>query len=517
MEDLEMKTGDLPAVRIGMIQEAEQITFKCTSDFKAKTLDGETLFVGEKDREYKATVANSAPAQIDYCVRMAIVAEKDEAEKLQRELQSKNIDSVLWHPGIVLELGDTTIDNREYWVVSKGYASKNEAEKFAQDYQHIGQTLVVKEIVEEAQGEIALEGNKITEALRIEPQQDEAFLFLKDVTVGIEFHWQHKRTQKLPGVLEIDINHQGKLAAINELDIETYLVSVNSSEMTFENPIELLKAQTIAARSTILATMGKHHYEEKFHLCSDDHCQCYHGVENISDASVEAARLTCGENLLYHDRVCDARYAKICGGVMEGFNYVWDDREIPYLVPGTDGKEELDYPLDNGEKVKEYIDSHPDVFCNTEKYKITSSLPYNTTELFRWKVSYDKKELENIIREKLRDDIGELIDLIPGERGASGRLVYLDIVGSKKNVRIGKELAIRRALSKSHLYSACFYITRDLNQTGKIETFHLHGAGWGHGVGLCQVGATVMAQLGYNYKEILSHYYKESSLKKLYS
>lgn len=512
-----MENNSLPVVRIGMIQSAKTITFKCTSSFEARTLNGETLFTGESDRQYTATLKRSTMAEIKYCVRVAIAEDKDEAKKIQKELKSHHIKSTLWYPGVVLTIKEQTIDNREHWVVTEPFADKASAQRFAQNYVHFGQADVVNQIVKGSSGEVELDGNVFENGVRILAQDEEAVVFLSDVPVGIEFHWQHTRTQKLPGVLEIDINNQGALVAINELDIETYLVSVNSSEMTFENPIELLKAQTIAARSTILATMGKHHYDEKFHLCSDDHCQCYHGIENISEASVKAAELSRGENVFYKNRVCDARYSKICGGVMEGFNYVWDDREIPYLIPGIDGKAKLEYPLNTEEKAKRYIDDQPDVFCNTNKYKIESALPYNTTELFRWRVSFEKSELEAIIKEKLKDDIGELIDLIPGDRGPSGRLIYLDIVGSKKNVRIGKELQIRRTLSKSHLYSACFYIRRDLNQTGKIEKFYFHGAGWGHGVGMCQVGATVMAQLGYTYKEILSHYYKNSTLKKLYA
>jgi len=280
--------------------------------------------------------------------------------------------------------------------------------------------------------------------------------------------------------------------------------------------MELLKAQTIAARSTILATMGKHHYDEKFHLCSDDHCQCYHGVANISELSQAAAFETEGVNLLHDGRVCDARYAKICGGIMEDYEHIWDNREVPYLIPGVDGQAKLVYPLDDEEKTIAYINSSPDVWCNTQKYAIPSSLPYNTRELFRWKVSYPRKELGELISRRLDLDFGELVDLITGDRAPGGRLIFMDIVGSKRTVRVGKELVIRRALSESHLYSACFYIERELDEIGKVAQFHLIGAGWGHGVGLCQVGATVMAQQGFDYKSILAHYYKHSKLVKLY-
>jgi SpoIID/LytB domain protein len=417
---------------------------------------------------------------------------------------------------VVLDLGDRTLDNREYWIVTTPFETLKAAKDYAQNYDPPGQAMVVNDVITPSQGELSFEDRTVSRGVRIIPKDPDAFMYLHDVTVGIEFHWQHKRTQKIPGVLEVRINNEGALVGINELNIESYLISVNSSEMTSENPPELLNAQTVAARSTILATMGKHHYDASFHLCSDDHCQCYHGFERISEASETAARSTQGENVTYDGAVCDARYSKICGGVIEDYRYVWDDRHVPYLVADVDGKESIDIPLDTEEKARAHIDGDPDVYCNTHRYNIDSALPYDTTELFHWLVEYSRDELQALLVRKLDQDFGELIDLIPGERAPSGRLIYLDIVGSKKTLRVGKELAIRRALSESHLYSSCFYIDRDLDDSGTIHKFHLHGAGWGHGVGLCQVGATVMAQLGFDYKQILTHYYKGVAIERLY-
>ncbi|MBN1543481.1 SpoIID/LytB domain-containing protein [candidate division KSB1 bacterium] len=504
-----------PRVRIGMIQSADSISFRCSHPFQATDLGGQVLFAGQADKIHTFEILDAVPAKIDFAVRLAIAESRADAERIQRNLTEKSIATELWNPGIVLEIEETKVDNREFWIVTEPFSSRVMADAFTRAYELAGEAVVVNKIIESASGRVRIGDYAVPGGIRIEPQ-DEGHIFLQDVTVGIEFHWQHKRTQELPGVLEIGINNNGKLLAINELDIETYLISVNSSEMTAENPIELLKAQTVAARSTILATMGKHHYDSSFHLCSDDHCQCYHGIANISNASQKAADATCGETLFFNGRVCDARYAKICGGVMENYESVWDHRRVPYLVEGVDGKEKIELPVNSEEAAKALIDASPDVFCNTQKYRITSPLPYDSTELFRWTVTYTRAELQELLENKLEEDFGELVDLIPGERGASGRLINLDIIGSKKSIRIGKELAIRRALSKSHLYSACFYIERELEENGMVRAFHLHGAGWGHGVGLCQVGATVMAQLGYEYREILAHYYKRSELLKAY-
>ncbi|HOT95971.1 MAG TPA: SpoIID/LytB domain-containing protein [bacterium] len=506
----------VPQVRIGMIQSAETIRFQCESAFDVLDLQGNRMAHGKANTPCEAVIQFSEAAGVRYRVRLAIALTEEEAEKRRRKFKSRGIATTLWRPGVVLTLHGFTMDNREYWIVTEAFADEAAAKQFALEYEPVGEAVVVKEIVRKPSGTLQLMNQPFVDGCRIVPADPKARIQLFDVTVGIEFHWQHQRTQVLPGILEIGFNNAGRLLAVNELDIETYLISVNSSEMTRDNPVELLKAQTIAARSTILATMGKHHYDEKFHLCSDDHCQCYHGVANISEFSRAAAVETEGVTLLHEGRVCDARYAKICGGIMEDYAHIWDERDVPYLVPGVDGREKLSFPLADEEQTRAYIDSSPDVWCNTQKYAILSSLPYNTRDLFRWKVSYPRRELSELISRRLRIQFGELVDLVPGDRAPGGRLIFLDIVGSERTVRIGKELVIRRALSESHLYSACFYIERDRNASGQVERFHLIGAGWGHGVGLCQVGATVMAQQGYDHAAILAHYYKHSQLVKLY-
>jgi len=506
----------IPQVRIGMIQSAETIRFQCAAAFSLLDLQGRRITGGKAGTAYEAVIVRAESASLRFRVRLAIALTEEEARLQQEKLAARAIPTSLWHPGIVLELADFIMDNREYWIVTEPFADEAAAKSFAGGYEPVGEAVVVKEIVRKAAGTLKLMDHSFTDACRVVPDDPEAHIHLLDVTVGIEFHWQHTRTQLLPGILEICFNNAGRLQAINELDVETYLISVNSSEMTKENPIELLKAQTIAARSTILATMGKHHYDEKFHLCSDDHCQCYHGVANISEHSRSAAHDTEGVNLIHAGKVCDARYAKICGGIMEDYAHIWDNREVPYLVTGVDGREKLDYPLSGEEQVIAYINSSPDVWCNTQRHEIPSSLPYNTRDLFRWRVSYPRLELGELISRRLGITFGDLVDLIPGDRAPGGRLIHLDVVGSERTVRIGKELVIRRALSESHLYSACFYIERDRDQAGRVTDFHFIGAGWGHGVGLCQVGATVMAQQGYDHQAILTHYYKNSRLAKLY-
>jgi len=265
--------------------------------------------------------------------------------------------------------------------------------------------------------------------------------------------------------------------------------------------------------------MGKHHYDTDFHLCSDDHCQCYHGAIKEQESSRQAVMNTLGEVIMFGDEVCDARYSKICGGIIESYDNVWDNREVPYLKAGVDTKGKIDFPADSEKKARELIDSDLDVFCNTNKYKLPPKLAelYSTENLFRWTVTYSREKIEELLLKKMNIKLVELKDIVPVSRGASGRLIYVDFVGTDRTVRVGKELKIRRVLSDSHLYSSCFYVEKVMTHDGShVKDFILKGAGWGHGVGLCQVGATVMALQNYSYQDILKHYFQNIEIVKLY-
>ncbi|OQX95041.1 hypothetical protein B6I21_07525, partial [candidate division KSB1 bacterium 4572_119] len=245
---------------------------------------------------------------------------------------------------------------------------------------------------------------------------------------------------------------------------------------------------------------------------------CYHGKKREQSISRHAVENTWGEVIKHEEEICDARYSKICGGIIEAYQNVWENRPIPYMQSAIDSDKPLEYPADTEEKAKKLIDTDLDCYCNTNLYPLPKNLAnlYSTENLFRWTVTYERAELEQLIKEKTGEDIGELMDIVPLERGDSGRLIYINLVGSKKTLKIGKELEIRRVLSKSHLYSSCFYVEKEKNSDGKIAKFILKGAGWGHGVGLCQVGATVMAMKEIPYEDILKHYYQGIKLVKLY-
>jgi stage II sporulation protein D len=370
---------------------------------------------------------------------------------------------------------------------------------------------------------------------------------LHAVTIGVAFHWQRNEDQTFRGRLKFIIENT-RVTAVNILSVEDYLLSVISSEMSATSSAELLKAHAVISRSWLLAQMEKtarlkagegkyttsivtdteitRWYDREDHsnfdVCADDHCQRYQGITRASTQIVgQAVRETSGEVLIYDGMICDARYSKCCGGITELFENAWEPVSHPYLQSITDSKQlpaGFNTDLTQETNAVRWINGVPDAFCNTNDKKTLSQVLNNydqeTNDFFRWKVAYSQKELSALVREKTGTDFGTITDLEPVARGASGRIVRLRITGDRKTMIIGKELEIRKALSKTHLYSSAFVVEKRIEEGG--TNFTLHGAGWGHGVGLCQIGAAVMGALGCSYRDILMHYFINANLKKIY-
>ncbi len=380
------------------------------------------------------------------------------------------------------------------------------------------------------------------------PQQTTSSFFeLQDVTIGINFHWERKEVQRFKGELKI-IVEDDKLTAINIISIEDYLTSVISSEMSVTASLELLKAHAVISRSWLLNKLRvengelrvtvqpdnaahsqlikwyDHEAHKNFDVCADDHCQRYQGITRTSTSrAIEAVSATRGEALMYEGKICDARFSKCCGGAFEEFQNCWENVRHPYLIGQRDSQTTNKLPdLTIEAEADKWIRTSPVAFCNTQDKKILSQVLNNydqeTADFYRWKVSYSQEELSELIHKRSGIDFGKIIDLIPVERGTSGRLVRLKIVGTLRTLTIGKELEIRRTLSNSHLYSSAFVVDKEYKEEEqKIPSrFILTGAGWGHGVGLCQIGAAVMGEQGYKYEEILSHYYPGSMIERQY-
>lgn len=390
--------------------------------------------------------------------------------------------------------------------------------------------------------------DRMYDELRFEPVDALSGSFeIRNVTIGINFHWERKEHQRFQGAFHVIVEND-KLTGINVIGVEDYLISVISSEMSATASLELLKAHAVISRSWLLAQMEKNKtladkqdtyttctqtdeelikwYDREDHLhfdvCADDHCQRYQGITRASTETVrEAVAATRGQLLMYDGKICDARFSKCCGGVFEKFRSCWEEVEHPYLAKQRDSKTATELPdLTVEAEADRWIRTSPESFCNTADAKILSQVlnhyDQETTQFYRWTVTYGQDELAALICERSGIDFGRIIDLIPVERGTSGRLIKLKIVGSKRTLTIGKELEIRRTLSTSHLYSSAFVIDKADISDGIPGRFTLTGAGWGHGVGLCQIGAAVMGERQYPYDEILLHYYIEASIEKAY-
>uniref|UniRef100_UPI00402844E9 DUF4922 domain-containing protein n=1 Tax=Prevotella sp. TaxID=59823 RepID=UPI00402844E9 len=422
-----------------------------------------------------------------------------------------------------------------------------------------GETVIGEQVVEFSEGGVLWNGNQYSK-LTFHPQSADASFSLSDVTIGVNFHWERKETQTFLGTLRFVVEAD-KICAINELPVEKYLESVISSEMSATSSLELLKAHAVISRSWLLAQMKKRRevaasgnnffsfvkkddmlirwYDREDHtifdVCADDHCQRYQGITKETSPHVaEAIRQTLGQVLLDGEDICDARFSKCCGGETEEFQYCWEDTPKSYLTAVRDlvlgvKNEEQEYSsrftlhssLQDEATAERWIRSNPPAFCNTTDKKILSQVlndyDQETADFYRWKVTYSQEKIQQLFEEKLKMNFGAILDMKAVERGKSGRISKLQIIGTEKTFTIGKELEIRRALSDTHLYSSAFVVDKyDKDEQGVPQRFEIIGAGWGHGVGLCQIGAAVMGEQGYDYNDILLHYYQGAEIKQLY-
>ena len=377
--------------------------------------------------------------------------------------------------------------------------------------------------------------------LRLTPvSESECFFTLCDVTIGVEFHWQRKEAQSFRGGIEF-YAADGAVTVINNINAEEYLKSVISSEMNAHASLELLKAHAVISRSWLIAQISKKGTDAKnggkgmradgneivkwydrddhdlFDVCADDHCQRYQGITKAYIPTVKrAVEETRGEVLVSDGEICDARFSKCCGGATEEFGYCWEDKDVEYLKGVRDSADEAPLPdLTTECEAENWIAAEPEAFCNTSDgeilRQILNDFDMETNDFYRWQVRYSQQELSDIVRERSGIDFGTIESLTPLERGVSGRISRLRIDGSKRSMIIGKELEIRKTLSQSHLYSSAFTVKRENGD------FVIYGAGWGHGVGLCQIGAAVMGSKGYGYREILAHYYKGARVEAAYN
>ena len=504
-------------------------------------LDMSGLIITPREEDFRKLTEEKATALLQECgvseEKMNAIITKLKASK---EAESASVGtSTLYNNG---KQPDVTVGivsaQKIHFSLNKPYLAK-------------GEEVIGEQEVEFSEGGVLWNGNLYSK-LTFHPQSADASFSLSDVTIGVNFHWERKETQTFLGTLRFVVESD-KIVAINELPVEKYLESVISSEMSATSSLELLKAHAVISRSWLLAQMKKRRevaesgnnffsfvkkedtlirwYDREDHtlfdVCADDHCQRYQGITKETSPHVaEAIRQTKGQVLLdgENEEICDARFSKCCGGVSEEFQYCWENTPKSYLTAVRDlalGVKATLPDLTNEQEAEKWIRSNPPAFCNTQDKKVLSQVlndyDQETADFYRWKVTLTQEKLQQLFADKLKMDFGKILDLKAVERGKSGRISKLQIVGTEKTFTIGKELEIRRALSDSHLYSSAFVVDKyDKDELGVPQRFELVGAGWGHGVGLCQIGAAVMGEEGYSYDDILLHYYQGAEIKKLY-
>ena len=398
-------------------------------------------------------------------------------------------------------------------------------------------------VVESPAGTFAVQGE-----LSFDPADQQSSFVIRDVPIGVQFHWHQRQDQRFGGALALQMT-EGTLTAVNHIPLELYLKSVISSEMSATGSISMLKAHAVTSRSWLLAQLarsgrlksGAGHesgwidnpserlrwYDREDHrhfdVCADDHCQRYQGLTASSPGTVEqAVNGTRGLVLTSNGAVCDARFSKACGGITEAFENVWEPAPQPYLVPVRDcgGSGEPFPNLRDEQEAGAWIRSKPVSYCDATDPgtvgQVLVSYDRATVDFYRWRVEYGQDELASIVERKTGLEFGAIRSLTPVERGPSGRLIRLRIVGTKRTWVVGKELEIRRTLSATHLYSAAFIVESVGGVHGIPDRFILSGAGWGHGVGLCQIGAAVMGERGYSFEQILGHYFRGAEITRLY-
>ena len=507
-------------------------------------LDMSGLIITPREEDFRKLTEESATGILQEC---GVSKEKMESIitklKASTETTSRHSDAILYNHGKQPEVTVGIVSGQKiHFSLNKPYLAK-------------GETVIGEQVVEFSEGGVLWNGNQYSK-LTFHPQSQDASFSLSDVTIGVNFHWERKETQTFLGTLRFVVEAD-KICAINELPVEKYLESVISSEMSATSSLELLKAHAVISRSWLLAQMKKRRdvaesgnnffsfvkkddmlirwYDREDHtifdVCADDHCQRYQGITKETSPHVaEAIRQTKGQVLLDGDEICDARFSKCCGGVTEEFQYCWENTPKNYLTSvrdlvlgikeKTSSQENLP-DLTNEQEAEKWIRSNPSAFCNTTDSKVLSQVlndyDQETADFYRWKVTLTQEKLQRLIDEKLKMNLGFILDMKAVERGKSGRISKLQIIGTEKTFTIGKELEIRRTLSDSHLYSSAFVVDKyDMDEQGVPGRFELIGAGWGHGVGLCQIGAAVMGEKGFKYDDILLHYYQGADIKQLY-
>lgn len=511
---------NVPYVRIGIIWGKSQITFSADRDFKVVEADGKVIARGRRNRKWQVSVEGGSDSEL-VCRLVAGSFKNVDGAKARASLLSREGYPAEVRPnGNQIHVNGIMVDNQTWRVyLKKLFWSRQEAEAYRDAIRDRHETFIVEEPLSQKRSAWVLRdltGRKewpLSKAIFI----DGAAVTLYQVDVGNGFHWERTETRKYPEIISFDLDRNGRAAAVNILSMEDYLKGVVPSEMSDTFPIEALKAQAIAARSEALAKFSKRHQGQPFDLCADVHCQVYSGLSNQSARTNKAVNETRGKVLWQNGEICDAVYSATCGGHTEHNDKAWGGNPVDYLRGNYDGSNHIRRfgSLTRDKNVTRWIDDYPrEAYCNTTYGRIPNCLNY-TKKYFRWEVPYTQAELRGILERTQNRTVGPILDLIPLSRGVSGRVIRLKVSGGNGEYVIDGELRIRKALSENTLWSSCIYIQKYGYGTVPSE-FVIKGAGFGHGVGMCQTGAAIMALRGKKYERILRHYFQGVKIRKIY-
>ena len=517
-------SGDTPVLRIGLTEYKDSIEFKSTGRFSVYNNEGIAFLKNiSSSSKWRVKIEQSYNARYSYNILLGKFLDITEAQDLSYSLLEKGLGVRIKTLGDKFYYRNKVLnDNSQHWVIVDEFNSAEEAKSFANEVLSKYQFEIIKEKIKEPGAILEIfdsEYERLGEAenvIRIIPESKEVEFYIYDLTIDDGFQMKYNKCRAFRGVLEFRSNDAGKLTIISETPLEEYIAGVIALQMKEEIPDEALKAQAITVRSKIIAGLGINHYNDPYDICAGSHCQVFTGFSVTSEDIVNAIKETLGKVLVYDKKVFEANYSLICGGCTEKHSLInsgiISTLETNVFDNSNKSQGEICEDLSDEHNICKWIDSEPDVFCNLSG----NNELVNLHKYFRWEVSYSRKELEDIISEKESKIIGTLYDIIPIERSFSGRLIEIEIIASNKNLVIKGEMNIRKILARNMLNSSCFYVKKELDEDGIPILFSFCGAGMGHGVGLCQTGAVIMAQKGFKVNQILNHYFKGTKIKKVY-
>jgi len=510
-----------PYIKIGIMETSSPVNFMINNRSLITSYDGSFIAKGLKKSVWQAQAKIISPPVILYLLVAGSMSSYENAEDMVVDLNKRGI------PSFILPVKKKDVfsfekdGNKKIFRVclQKKFYSRQEAAEFQSGIENKIETFIVKYEAKKAEGKITLKnirtGQIFESSNPVYIKGSSVKIF--NVPVGKGFHWESSETRTYPEKISLQLDSSGRLVVINILPVEEYLKGVLPSEMPDTFPIEALKAQAVAARSEALAKIGHAHKQDPYDLCADVHCQVYSGLTKKSKHTDRAVKETRGLVLWNNHKICDAVYSAVCGGHTEDAKNVWGGQDTEYLKGKYDGPYFLKQKygsLQNESNLRKWIDRSPPAFCNSTG-SVPSSLNY-TKKYFRWEKTVTQDELEKSVKKTTGQDIGMIKELEVLSRGVSGRIIQMRIWGTKGSVLLNRELKIRKALSGTTLWSSCFYVEPGYTVSGIPQTFKFKGAGFGHGVGMCQTGAAMMAIKGASFIQILNHYYQGSRLKRLY-